>query len=160
MSIIKKVLDETYNNNLLVEACKLYSGSELFIRELEVLAFFNNHVTFSFLNCFENCNQKDLLDILPNLYHDLINNSTDTLSKYKLTKQHLNTQEPDSKLSQKMLDFAELSLPLFTFCGNDEVTITIVSAKFPGLIKKFSYMTKKLGQKFNILITKRAFRVK
>ena len=27
----------------------------------------------------------------------------------------------------------ELSLPSFTFCGNNAVTITIVSAKFPGL---------------------------
>ena len=28
----------------------------------------------------------------------------------------------------------ELSLPLFTFCGNDTVTIMIVSAKFLGLL--------------------------
>ena len=49
--IIKKVLDETYNNSLLIEACKLYIEGELLIRELEVLAFFNNHVSFSFLNC-------------------------------------------------------------------------------------------------------------
>ena len=42
--------------------------------------------------------------MLPNLYHDLINNSTDTLSKYKLTMQHINTEEPNSKLSQKILE--------------------------------------------------------
>ena len=59
--ITKEVLDETYNNNLLIEASKLYIESQLFIMELEVLPFFNHHVTFSFLNCIENCNQKDLL---------------------------------------------------------------------------------------------------
>lgn len=60
---------------------------ELFITELEVLAFFNHHVTFPFLNCPENSNQNDLLDIQPTLYHDLINISIDTLTKYKLTMQ-------------------------------------------------------------------------
>ena len=99
LPIIKKVLDETYNKNLLIEACKLYIECELFITELEFLAFFNHHVTFPFLNCIENCNQKDLLGILPTLCHDRINNSTDILSKYKLTMQHTNIQEPDSKLS-------------------------------------------------------------
>ena len=100
MPIIKKVIDETYNNDLLIEACKLCIENDVFIRELKVLDFFNNDATFSFLNCIENCNQKD---ILPNLFHDLINNSTDTLSKYKLTMEHINTQKPGSKLSQKYL---------------------------------------------------------
>ena len=72
--------------------------------ELEVLAFFNHHVTFPFLNCIENCNQKDLLEILPILYHDLINNCTGSFSKYKLTRQHINIPEPDSKLSRKILE--------------------------------------------------------
>ena len=92
--ITKKDLDETYNNTSLIKACKLYIESQLFITELEVLAFFNHHVTYPFLNCIENCNQKDLLDILPTLYHDLINYSTDSLSKYKLTMQHINIQQP------------------------------------------------------------------
>ena len=85
LSIIKKDLDETYNNNLLIKACKLYIENKLFIMELEVLPFFNHHITFPFLNCIENCSQEDLLDILSTLYHDLINNFTNTLSKYKLT---------------------------------------------------------------------------
>ena len=59
LSIIKKVLNETYNNNLFIEACKLYTDSKLVITELEVLGFFNHHVTFPFLNCIENCTQKD-----------------------------------------------------------------------------------------------------
>ena len=44
--IIKKVLEDTYNNNLLVVAFKLYIDSKLFITELEVLPFFNHHATF------------------------------------------------------------------------------------------------------------------
>ena len=85
LSIIKKDLDETYNNNLFIKVCKLYIESKLFIMELEVLPFFSHHITFPFLNCIENCNQEDLLDILLTLYHDLISNFTDTLSKYNLT---------------------------------------------------------------------------
>ena len=96
--IIEKVLDETYNNNLLTEVCKLYIESKLFITELEALAFFSHHVTFPFLSCIENCNQKNLLDILLTLCH-LIDNSTSSLSKYKLTMQHINIKEPKSKLS-------------------------------------------------------------
>ena len=41
--------------------------------------------------------------ILPTLYHDLNNNSTDTLSKYNLTMQQINIQEPDFKLNRKYL---------------------------------------------------------
>ena len=104
LTIIKKVPDETYNNNLLIEACRLYIESKLFITELEVLASFNHHVTFSFLNCIENCNQKDLLNILPTLYHAFITNSTGPLSKYKMTMQHTNIEETDSKLSSKILE--------------------------------------------------------
>ena len=103
---------------MLIEACKLCIENDVFIRELKVLDFFNNDVTFSFLNCIENCNQKD---ILPNLFHDLINNSTDTLSKYKLTMEHINTQKPGSKLSQKIFeDFFLAAVEVIkTQCGRE-----------------------------------------
>lgn len=55
------------------------------------------------MNCTENYNKNDLLDILPTLYHDLVNNSTETLSEYELTIRPINIQEPDSKLCQKTL---------------------------------------------------------
>ena len=97
---INKVLEKA---SITLEACQLYIETKLIITEFEVLTFFNHEVTFQFLNCIENCNQKDLLAIPPTLYHDLINNSIDTLSKYKLTMQQINIQEPDSKLSQKIL---------------------------------------------------------
>ena len=67
LPIIKKVVDETYNNNVLIEACKLYIESELFIMALEVLVLFNHHIIFLFLNSTENCDQKDLMNILPTL---------------------------------------------------------------------------------------------
>ena len=97
---INKVLEKA---SITLEACKLYIERKLIITEFEVLTFFNHEVTFQFLSCIENCNQKDLLAIPPTLYHDLINNSIDTLSKYKLTMQQINIQEPHSKLSQKIL---------------------------------------------------------
>ena len=65
-------------------AFRLYIESELFIMELEVLAFLNHHVTFPFLNCIENCNRKDLLEILPILYHDLTNNSKGGFDFFKI----------------------------------------------------------------------------
>ena len=68
------------------------------------LTFYNHHVTFPFLNCIKNYNQRDLPDILLTLYHGLINNSTGTLSRYKLTMQHVIIREPDSKPSWKMLE--------------------------------------------------------
>ena len=55
------------------------------------------------MNCIENYNKNDLLDILPTLYHDLVNNSTETLLEYELTTRTLNIQEQDSKLRQKTL---------------------------------------------------------
>ena len=97
---INKVLEKA---SITLEACKLYIERKLIITEFEVLTFFNHEVTFQFLNCIENCHQKDLLAIPPTLYYDLINNSIDTLSKYKLTMQQINIQEPHSKLSQKIL---------------------------------------------------------
>ena len=36
----------------------------------------------------------------------------------------------------------ELLLPSFTFCGNNALTLTIVSAKFPGLQSKFNDMNR------------------
>ena len=48
--ILKMLVEEVPSSNQLVQACKLYLSSELFMSELEVLAYFNYHVTFPFLN--------------------------------------------------------------------------------------------------------------
>ena len=50
--ILRLLLDETTTTNQLIEACKIYMESEFFFTELETLAFFNYHVSFS------KCNRK------------------------------------------------------------------------------------------------------
>ena len=42
LSILCKLLDETDTFNQLIESCHLYLESELFITELETLAYFNH----------------------------------------------------------------------------------------------------------------------
>ena len=76
------LLDEVQTTNQLTESCKIYLSSELFITELECLAFFNHFVTFPFLHCVEISSQDELLDIIPKLYEDLLQMKTDTLTKF------------------------------------------------------------------------------
>ena len=61
------LLDEVGAMNQLIEVWRMYISSELFIAELECLAFFNYHVTFHFLHCIEMSNQVDFCRILPQL---------------------------------------------------------------------------------------------
>ena len=64
--ILQKLVDEVERKNqLLVEAWKIYLSSELFITELECLAYFSHLITFPFLNCVEISSQAKLLVILP-----------------------------------------------------------------------------------------------
>jgi hypothetical protein len=80
--ILNTLLEEIDSTNQLTEACKIYMSSELFITELECLAFFNHHVTFPFLHCVEISSQEELLDIIPKLYQALLNMKTNTLQKF------------------------------------------------------------------------------
>ena len=52
----------------MVESCRIYLASELFITELQRLAFFNHHVTFLFLNCVKVSSQEELLNIFLKLH--------------------------------------------------------------------------------------------
>ena len=90
---LRRVLDETHRNNLLVEACKLYIDCELFLSELHVLAVFTQNVTLPFLNCLEKSSQKDLLHIFPQLYNDLTEYKMTTLKDYFVKYRHV-TVEP------------------------------------------------------------------
>ena len=81
------LLDELVATNQLIEACRMYILSEFFIAELECLAFCNYYVTFPFLHWIEMSSQVDLCRILPQLYHDLLDNKTDTLSNF-VVKMH------------------------------------------------------------------------
>ena len=76
------LLNEVDGSNQLIEACRLYMASDLFLAELESLAYFNHHVTFPFLNCIECSSQSDLLKILPKLYRSLLDKKMDVLSDF------------------------------------------------------------------------------
>ena len=76
--ILSMLLDEVQFTNQLVESCKIYIASDLFVTELECLAYFNHHITFPFLNCVEVSSQ----DIFPELYKDLLECKVGTLDKF------------------------------------------------------------------------------
>ena len=59
--ILEMLVDEDEGINQLIEASMIYLSSELFMTELEYLAYFNHYVTFPFLNCVETCLQANLL---------------------------------------------------------------------------------------------------
>ena len=59
--ILKMLVEEVVESNQLVEACKIYLSIEIFLTELEVLAYFTYHVTFPFLHCIEKSTQAELL---------------------------------------------------------------------------------------------------
>ena len=54
---LKTLLHQTWKNNLLVEACRLYVYCQLFIAELHVLAIFTKKVTLPYLNAMETLSQ-------------------------------------------------------------------------------------------------------
>ena len=82
LDIFNLLLDEVEGTNQLVESCRIYLSSEIFLTELSCLAFFNQQVTFPFLNCVEVSSLDDLVEILPKLHGDLLQHKNDTLSKF------------------------------------------------------------------------------
>ena len=103
--ILQMLVDEVEGTNQLVESCKIYLSSELFVTELECLAYFNHYVTFPFLNSIETSSQTDLLVQLPALYKDLNNNkSVDTLKKFVVSIHGMSTPTLSSDLSKKIVD--------------------------------------------------------
>ena len=58
----------------------------------------------SFLNCVEVCDQLQLLQIIPALYHDLCEMKVDTLENYTVIYKHLNIQETDTTLGKEVLN--------------------------------------------------------
>ena len=82
----------------------MYIKSELLITELECLAFFNYHVTFPFLHCIEMNNQVDLCRILPQLYHDLLDNKINKLSNFVVKIHGISVPGITSELAQNIIN--------------------------------------------------------
>ena len=64
---------------------------------------FTHKVTLPLLNCVETSSQKDLVQILPSLYHDLADGKVHTLDKHRVSFNHPPVTEPDSELLKKIL---------------------------------------------------------
>ena len=93
--ILLMLLDEIQVTNQLTESCRIYLSSDLFLTELECLAYFNHYVTFPFLNCVEVSTQEELVDIIPKLYNDLLEKKIATLDKFVVKMRRM----PDPELS-------------------------------------------------------------
>ena len=68
--------------NFFFQVYKIYLDCELFLTELQLLAYFTKKITLHFLNCVQKCSQEQLLEILPLLYHDLLAVNPNTLEEY------------------------------------------------------------------------------
>ena len=97
------LLDKVEATNQLIEAYRMDITIELFITELECLAFFNYHITFHFLHWIEMSSQIDLCRILPQLYHDLLDNKIDT-SNFVVKMHGISVPEITSKLAQNIIN--------------------------------------------------------
>ena len=97
------LVNEVEGTNQLGESCRIYLSSELFITELEFLAYFNHYVTFSFLNCIEVSSHIQLLEILPKLYSDLTDGKIDILQNYAVSIHGMSSPVLTNNLSAKIL---------------------------------------------------------
>ena len=67
-------------------------------------------MTLPLLKCVQASSQKDLLQILPALYHDLTDGNMHTLDKHHESYKQLPVAEPDSELVKKILYMCGYSL--------------------------------------------------
>ena len=98
LPVLRKILHEREATNRLVEVFSIYLARELFLTELEVLAFFNHHLTLPFLNCVARRNQEDLVKMLPKFYDELMSGRTDTLNGFIVCIHYFNVVAPTSDL--------------------------------------------------------------
>ena len=98
--LLQSLLEETWKSNLLVQACKIYLNCELFLTELQLLAYFTKKITLSFLNCVEKCSQEQLLEILPFLYQDLLAGNPNTLEEYQVEYKHVIVEDLTNQIQK------------------------------------------------------------
>ena len=103
LPLLQILLLETENNNLLVQACRLYVEHEFFLTELHALAYFTHRVILPLFNCVEISGQSQLFHIFPKLYKDLSNGKMDTLKDFLVSYKHLPADEPESEIVQELL---------------------------------------------------------
>ena len=113
---LQQRLAETWKTNLLIEACRLYVNCELFVTELHLLAVFTKKVTLPFVNCVEKSSQKELLQIFPRLYEDLLLHNMDTLINFAVEYHHVTVpeimDEAEKQVMKQMCEKAALGLEI------------------------------------------------
>ena len=103
--ILKKILNETTLNNMLVQACRLYLECDFIVAAMRALANFTYFVTMPYLNLVEKSDQNKLCVILPELYKGLSEGNQDTLKEYHVEWTHVKMKKlaPSSALDHHLL---------------------------------------------------------
>lgn len=78
ISLLKK-----YSKNLLSHACQIYINDPFIINALCVLARITENVTLPFLIMVQKSDQSKLVDLLPQLFHELKEGRYDSLNEFK-----------------------------------------------------------------------------
>ena len=97
------LVNDVEGTKQLVESCRIHLSSEIFIKELECLAYFNHYVTFLFLNCIEVSSHIQLLEVLPKLHSDLTDGKIDTFQNYFVSIHGMSSPVLTDNLSTKIL---------------------------------------------------------
>ena len=58
--LLQSLLEKTWKSCLLAQTCEIYLDCELFLTELQSLAYFTKKITLSYLNCAEKFNQENM----------------------------------------------------------------------------------------------------
>ena len=136
----EKILEKTTHNNLLVQACKLYTQCDYIKAAFKAIGYFTYKITMPFLNCIERCDQNALLPVLKQLHDDLKEGKMDTLSIYSVNWTHINTDNlvPVSPLDNLLLNkmCIEASKGIYLQCAREYWESL---AKFCGKTKDFIY---------------------
>ena len=104
LPLLETLLAEVPAANLLAQAFWLYIQCEVFITELRMLAYFNKHVTFPFLNCVELSDIPQLKVLLPKLHSDLRQCDISTLKEFIVNQQHVVIDDLDGELETNLLN--------------------------------------------------------
>ena len=120
VDLLKTLLLETPANNLLVQACRMYLESEVFLTELSVLSYFTHKVTLPLLNCVSFGRQEYLLEKLPLLWKDLEKGDLSTLQEYEVLYKHVPVSAP-SEAGFKLLKWmcTDAALTIERQCGRE-----------------------------------------
>lgn len=87
MDDFKELLSKTKSTNLLVTACKLYTENSFILSCMKAFATFNYEFTYPFFMFSINATQFESVQLMPLLYHDLLNKKLDRLKsneKYRV----------------------------------------------------------------------------